>query len=68
MLNLFPYNPGHLLICPYRHVPRYLDLTDEETLEFTALTKDAVRAVEAAGGRVVLPEVQTQPDDAQKAE
>lgn len=48
VLNLFPYNPGHLLICPYRHVPRYLDLTDEETLEFTALTKDAIRAVEAA--------------------
>ncbi|WP_312719616.1 HIT domain-containing protein [Mobilicoccus sp.] len=48
VLNLFPYNPGHLLICPYRHVPRYLDLTDEETLEFTALTKDAIRALEAA--------------------
>lgn len=48
VLNLFPYNPGHMLVCPYRHVPRYLDLTDEETLEFTALTKDAVRAVEKA--------------------
>ena len=21
VLNLYPYNPGHLLICPYRHVP-----------------------------------------------
>ena len=20
VLNLFPYNPGHLLVCPYRHV------------------------------------------------
>ncbi|WP_040160752.1 HIT family protein [Mobilicoccus massiliensis] len=48
VLNLFPYNPGHMLVCPYRHVPRYLDLTDEETSEFTALTKDALRAVEAA--------------------
>ncbi|WP_168581413.1 HIT family protein [Gephyromycinifex aptenodytis] len=48
VLNLFPYNPGHLLICPYRHVPRYLDLTDEETLEFTSLTKQAIRALEAA--------------------
>ncbi|MDO5628306.1 MAG: HIT domain-containing protein [Mobilicoccus sp.] len=48
VLNLFPYNPGHMLVCPYRHVPRYLDLTDEETLEFTHLTKQAVRAVEAA--------------------
>ena len=42
VLNLFPYNPGHLLICPYRHVPLYLDLTDEETAEFTALTKAAI--------------------------
>jgi ATP adenylyltransferase len=50
VLNLFPYNPGHLLICPYRHVPLYLDLTDEETLEFTALTKAALRALTDASG------------------
>lgn len=48
VLNLFPYNPGHLLICPYRHVPGYLDLTAEETAEFTALTKGAVRALQTA--------------------
>jgi ATP adenylyltransferase len=46
VMNLFPYNPGHLLVCPYRHVPLYLDLTDEETTEFTALTKAALRALE----------------------
>ncbi|MGB5952780.1 MAG: HIT domain-containing protein [Ornithinimicrobium sp.] len=45
VLNLFPYNPGHMLICPYRHVPLYLDLTNEETAEFTSLTKDALRAL-----------------------
>ncbi|WP_298885913.1 HIT domain-containing protein [uncultured Serinicoccus sp.] len=48
ILNLFPYNPGHLLVCPYRHVPLYLDLTDEETAEFTALTKAALQAIQAA--------------------
>ena len=42
-MNLFPYNPGHVLVCPYRHVSLYIDLTDEETAEFTALTKQAVR-------------------------
>ena len=47
VLNLFPYNPGHLLVCPYRHVPLYVDLTDEETAEFTALTKRAIRGVDA---------------------
>ncbi len=48
VMNLFPYNAGHLLICPYRHVPRYLDLSDEETAEFTALTKDSIVALTAA--------------------
>jgi ATP adenylyltransferase len=46
-MNLFPYNPGHVLICPYRHVSLYVDLTDEETLEFTALTKATIAALEA---------------------
>lgn len=48
VLNLFPYNPGHVLICPYRHTALYVDLTDAETEEFTALTKDSVRALTAA--------------------
>ena len=39
VLNLFPYNPGHLLVCPYRHVPDYTDLTVEETAEFAELTQ-----------------------------
>ena len=45
VMNLFPYNPGHVLVCPYRHVPGYVDLTDDETLEFTALTKAAINAL-----------------------
>jgi ATP adenylyltransferase len=48
VMNLFPYNPGHVLVCPYRHVSLYVDLTDEETTEFTALTKQAIRALEGA--------------------
>lgn len=50
VLNLFPYNPGHALICPYRHVSLYVDLTEEETLEFTQLTKQTVRALQQASG------------------
>ncbi|MCU1572529.1 MAG: family hydrolase [Micrococcaceae bacterium] len=45
VLNLFPYNPGHLLICPYRHIPDYTDLTEEETAEFSALTQKAMRVL-----------------------
>ncbi|GAA2867398.1 HIT domain-containing protein [Paenarthrobacter ilicis] len=45
VLNLFPYNPGHLLICPYRHVPDYTDITVEETAEFADLTQTAMRVL-----------------------
>ena len=50
VMNLFPYNPGHLLVCPYRHVSLYVELTDEETAEFTALTKAAIAALDAVLG------------------
>lgn len=49
VMNLFPYNPGHLLICPYRHESLYVDLTPEETAEFTELTKASIRAMTTAG-------------------
>ena len=48
VMNLFPYNPGHVLICPYRHVSLYVDLDDAETEEFTRLTKQAIGALQAA--------------------
>jgi ATP adenylyltransferase len=48
VMNLFPYNPGHVLVCPYRHVSLYVELTDEETQEFTALTKAAIAALEGS--------------------
>lgn len=45
VLNLYPYNPGHLMVLPYRHVPDLLDLDDAETDEITALTKSALRTI-----------------------
>ncbi|MGA8044939.1 MAG: HIT domain-containing protein [Dermatophilaceae bacterium] len=48
VMNLFPYNPGHILVCPYRHVSLYVDLTDDETLEFTALTKAGLTALQTS--------------------
>ncbi|MHA7238891.1 HIT family protein [Arthrobacter sp. TMS1-12-1] len=45
LLNLFPYNAGHLLVCPYRHVPDYTDIDDAETAEIAALTQTAMRVL-----------------------
>lgn len=45
VLNLYPYNPGHLLVCPYRHVPLYTDTTAEEAAEMAELTQTAMLAL-----------------------
>ncbi|WP_239073208.1 HIT family protein [Sediminihabitans luteus] len=45
VLNLYPYNAGHLMVLPYRHVADYTDLTDEETHELARLTQTAMRVV-----------------------
>lgn len=50
VLNLYPYNPGHLLICPYRHVADYTDLTGEETVELAEFTQKAMRVIRAVSG------------------
>ena len=45
LLNLFPYNSGHLLICPYRHVAMYDEATPEEIAEIGSLTQVAMRVL-----------------------
>ncbi|MGQ0466807.1 MAG: HIT family protein [Sporichthyaceae bacterium] len=50
VLNLYPYNPGHLLLCPYRHVAGYDELTAEETVEIAELTQQALRAIRTISG------------------
>jgi ATP adenylyltransferase len=42
LLNLYPYNSGHLLVCPYRHIPTYDQATPEEVLEIGELTQKAM--------------------------
>lgn len=50
VLNLYPYNPGHLMICPYRHVADYTDLDAAETVELAEFTQSAMRVVRAVSG------------------
>ncbi|WP_225878776.1 HIT family protein [Spongiactinospora rosea] len=50
VLNLYPYNSGHLMVCPYRHVSDYADLDDQETAELAAFTKNALTALRRASG------------------
>ncbi|EKU47898.1 MULTISPECIES: HIT family protein [Brevibacterium] len=50
VLNLYPYNPGHLLICPYRHVADYTELTEEETVELAHFTQKAMRVIRSVSG------------------
>ncbi len=48
VLNRFPYNNGHLLIAPIRHIPDLDQATDAELLEMTKLTRDCQKALTAA--------------------
>ena len=50
VLNLYPYNAGHVMVVPYRHVSSYLDMTEDETAELASFTKSAMRALVAASG------------------
>ncbi|MDO5701314.1 MAG: HIT domain-containing protein [Bowdeniella nasicola] len=45
LMNLYPYNPGHLLVCPYRHVASYTDLSSQEREEFGDMSATAVRVL-----------------------
>jgi len=48
VLNLFPYNNGHLMIVPYRHTSEFISLTDDENLEIMhkmRIAYDALRDI-----------------------
>ena len=44
ILNKFPYNNGHLMVVPNRHVGRLADLEPDELHELATLTQSAGRA------------------------
>ncbi|RKN65082.1 HIT domain-containing protein [Streptomyces klenkii] len=50
VLNLYPYNGGHMMIVPFRHVADYTELDDAETAELADFTKRAMTALRTASG------------------
>ncbi|MPZ72833.1 MAG: HIT domain-containing protein [Nitriliruptorales bacterium] len=50
ILNAYPYNPGHLMVVPYRHVAGLEELTEQEVREMAGLVQRSVRALRSASG------------------
>ena len=46
VLNKFPYNPGHLMVFPKKHVEKLQDLDADELSSFFALAKKAALLIE----------------------
>ncbi|TXG92678.1 HIT domain-containing protein [Rhodococcus rhodnii] len=47
VLNLYPYNPGHLMVVPYRKVAALEALTASESAELMAFTQCALRVIKS---------------------
>lgn len=52
VLNLYPYNNGHLMVVPYRHTSEFITLTDEEIIEVMNKMRTAYNALK----KVLHPE------------
>ena len=48
VLNIFPYNSGHLMVVPKRHVSNLDDLSSEELIDFSELLRKSVKVVRFA--------------------
>ena len=48
IINKFPYNNGHLLIAPARHIAELDQATDAELLEMTKLVRESQKVLSAA--------------------
>lgn len=46
IMNLFPYNSGHLMIVPFRHISNLIDLSDDESMEIMSCLKKMTRALQ----------------------
>lgn len=47
IMNLYPYNSGHLMVVPYRHIDKMTDLTPEEGADMMEVVKKCVAVLDA---------------------
>lgn len=47
MLNKFPYNPGHAMVAPHRHVATFEDLDDEASLDLMRAQRRTLQVLRA---------------------
>jgi len=46
MLNLYPYNNGHMMVAPFRHVKDIASLSDEELSDIMKLVKKSLKTLD----------------------
>ena len=46
LMNRYPYNSGHLLVAPYRHIATFQELTVDEQTEISSFTQLALHALQ----------------------
>jgi len=45
IMNSYPYNPGHLMVAPYRHIANLEELTDEERNEHFEIVSHSIKVL-----------------------
>jgi len=46
MMNLYPYNNGHLMICPYKHTSNLIELSQEIKTDINNLIDESIKALD----------------------
>ena len=57
VMNLYPYNAGHLLVCTYRHIADLTDLTENERNEKKIYLKNCINSTRQA---IINGEIKTE--------